>query len=417
MRRAYQFRMYPTAKQQVLLAAMMRDHADLYNAALQERRDGWNARKARHITDPKDRYGRVGAYDQITQLPAIRKADPDQARWSATSQQQTLRRLNTSFDAFFRRVKAGQSPGYPRFKKWTRFHTVTFVDGDGARFNSVPTNRPDKARVYLQGIGHVRVHAHRPIQGRIKTIEITRTGDPRARTRWQATISCDDVPVTPLPATGNVAGIDLATGDNGLAWTSDADRIANPRPLHAAAAKIADLQRRRERTTRGSRAHHRLSAQLAKTHRKAANIRRDHHHKTALDLVRRYDVIAHEALAVKNMTKAPKPKPDPHNQGAYLPNGKATKAGLNRSILDTGWTQFLAILHAKAESAGRTVTAINPTFTSQTCPECWHTDPASRTGRRFTCTGCGHTDHADINAARVICAVGTGLVPARHDPA
>lgn len=105
MRRAYKFRMRPTARQHVALQACVDAHRELYNAALQERRDGWRHSRTRI------RYG-----DQSAQLSGIREVRPDVAMWSFSSQQATLRRLTRAFDGFFRRVKAGQKPGYPRFK-------------------------------------------------------------------------------------------------------------------------------------------------------------------------------------------------------------------------------------------------------------------------------------------------------------
>src|SRR5271170_2433601 len=122
MRRAYVFRLRPTARQHVALAASVESHRELYNAALQERRDAWAVSKIRIY------YG-----DQSAQLTEIRAARPDQAVWSFSSQQATLRRLNKAFQGFFRRVKAGQRAGYPRFKGRARFDSVEWPkDGDGA---------------------------------------------------------------------------------------------------------------------------------------------------------------------------------------------------------------------------------------------------------------------------------------------
>ena len=144
------FRLRPTARQHVALAACVAAHRELYNAALQERRDAWS-----HSKTP------VSYADQSAQLTEIRAVRSDQAVWSFPSQQSTLRRLNKAFSAFFRRVKAGQRAGYPRFKGAARFHSVEWPrDGDGARW------RAQVSRVYLQGIGEVKVHVHRPVHGR-----------------------------------------------------------------------------------------------------------------------------------------------------------------------------------------------------------------------------------------------------------
>ncbi|WP_344279188.1 transposase, partial [Streptomyces hebeiensis] len=117
--------------------------------------------------------------------------------------------------------------------------------------------------------------------------------------------------------------------------------------------------------------------------------------------------IAHEDLKIRNMTKAPAPKPDPGRPGSFLPNGATSKAGLNRSIADAGWGVFLAILNAKAESAGREVMAVDPRNTSRTCPECGHTAKENRpTQQKFHCLSCGHQAHADVVGATNVLRAG-----------
>jgi putative transposase len=159
------FRLRPTTRQHVALAACVDAHRELYNAALQERRDGWSpANKTR-----------IGYGDQSAQLTGMRAVRPDQAVWSFSSQQATLRRLNKAFAGFFRRVKAGQKAGFPRFRGKARFDTVEWPkDGDGARW------LPEQRRVYLQGIGQVKVYLHREVRGRVKTIQIKRPADEHA---------------------------------------------------------------------------------------------------------------------------------------------------------------------------------------------------------------------------------------------
>lgn len=394
MRRSFKFRLRPTAKQEILLVAMLGAHCDLYNAALQERRDGY-----RHVSKTSIRYG-----DQSVQLKAIRAFDPDgQGRWGFSSQQATLRRLNLAFGAFFRRVKAGQAPGFPRFKGRGYFDSVEFPkDGDGIRWNSLPDS--GHTRVNVKGVGHVRVHAHRDVLGDVKTLTVKREGR-----NWYLVLSCDNVPAKPLAPTGAVVGLDLATGDNGLAYTSDGARLDNPRHLHHAADRLAAAQRDLARKKRGSANRKKAAARVAVLHRRVRNARLDHLHKVANAVIAQHNLIAVEALPTKNMTRRSKPKPDPETPGSWLPNGQAAKTGLNKSILDTGWGIFLNLLHAKAESAGRVVVEVPAAYTSQTCYECRHVDPASRKGKQFHCTGCGHIDDADINAARNILRAGLAL--------
>jgi putative transposase len=319
--RAYKFLLRPTARQTVTLGEMLRDHCSLYNGALEHRRTAY------HRAGVTIRYG-----EQSAELKAIRADDPGgQGRWSFSSQQATLRRLDKAFAAFFRRIKAGQTPGYPRFKGAGHFDTVVFPkDGGGCRWDATPHD--PQTRIRLQGVGHVRVHQHRPVAGRVRT------------------------------------------------------------KAHRAAAR-----------------------KVAKLYAKIRRQRLDFHHKTARALVQDHDVIAHERLNTAGMTRKPRPKPDPDSEGAFLLNGAAAKAGLNRSILDAGWGQFLAILADKAESAGRLVIPVDARNTSRTCPPsaggCGHISAENRpTQARFQCTTCGFTANADhVGATNVLNRAGLAL--------
>ncbi len=386
MRRASKFPLRPTSKQTGALAAMVEDHRLLYNGALEHRRTAWQTRS---ITI---RYG-----DQSAELKHIRRADPaGQGRWSCSSQQATLRRLDQAFQAFFRRIKQGQAPGYPRFKGKGWFDTVTWpADGDGCRWH------PEQRRVYLQGIGHVKVHAYRPVQGTVKTLSVKREGR-----RWFLILSCDGVPAVPLPPAGAVVGLDLGVAS--LLTTSDGRQVANPRWLAASAAKLARAQQRLARCQPGSKRRGKAKARVAALHAKVRRQRRDHAHKTALELVRRYDLLVHEALQIKGMTRSAS------GTVAQPGTGVAQKVGLNRSILDAGWGVFLAILADKAASAGRKLVAVDPRNTSRTCPDCGQVAAESRVSQAvFCCVACGHAAHADVNAAGNILRAGLARQAAR----
>jgi putative transposase len=396
--RAYTFLLRPTAGREVALRAMPADRCSLYNGALQERRDA-----CRHASKTSITYG-----DQSAQLKEIRAFDPQrQGRWSFSSQQATLRRLDKAFQAFFRRIKAGQKPGYPRFRSIGRFDTVVFpMDGDGCRWDSTPHD--PVTRVRFQGVGHVRVHRHRPVRGRVKTISVKREGR-----RWYVILACDRVPAQLLPATGSIVGVDM--GVRHFLTTSNGEHVANPRFLEASAEELAQAQRVLstfpQRTKRRTKKHRAAARKVAELHAKIRRQRLDHHHKQALALVRDNDVIGHERLNTAGMTKAPAPKPDPEQQGAFLPNGGAAKAGLNRSILDAGWGIFLSILANKAESAGRRVIPVDARNTSRTCPQCGHVAKANRpTQDTFECTACGFTANADhVGALNVLSRAGLVL--------
>ncbi|MCX4649545.1 transposase [Streptomyces sp. NBC_01446] len=402
MMRAYKFLMRPTVRQAQALGEMLRDHCSLYNGALQERRDAY-----RHASKTSIKYGQ-----QSAQLKDIRAFDPErQGRWSFSSQQATLRRLDKAFSAFFRRVECGEKPGYPRFRGVNWFDTVEFPkDGDGCRWDSTPHD--PVTRVRLQGVGHVKVHQHRAVAGRVKTVSVK--GEGR---RWFVVLSVEQVQPEPLPAAGSLVGIDLGIAN--FLTTSDGEFVPNPRHGRSNAAKLEAAQQAlstfpRVRRDRRTANHRRAVEKVAKQHRKVRRQRLDHAHKTALDLVRKHDFIAHEDLKIRNMVRRATPKPDPGIPGGFLPNGAGAKTGLNRSIADAGWGVFLTILAAKAESAGREVIAVDPRNTSRKCPACGHTSAGNRpTQAKFHCVSCGHTAHADtVGALNVLRA---GLV--RRDAA
>ncbi|MFF8848000.1 RNA-guided endonuclease InsQ/TnpB family protein [Streptomyces sp. NPDC015127] len=404
MIRAYKFLMRPTVGQTIALGEMLRDHCSLYNGALQERRDAY-----RHSSKTSIKYGQ-----QSAQLKDIRAFDPGrQGRWSFSSQQATMRRLDKAFAAFFRRVKAGQTPGCPRFRGVNWFDTVDFPkDGDGCRWDSTPHD--PVTRVRFQGVGHVKVNQHRPVVGKVKTVSVKREGR-----KWFVVLTAEQMQPEPLPATGSVVGIDLGIA-NFLA-DSNGGLVPNPRHGRRAAAKLEAAQQalsrfpRRKAKNRTAN-HQRAVERVAKLHGKVRRQRLDHAHKTALALVREHDFIAHEDLKIRNMSKAPAPKPDPETPGSFLPNGARAKAGLNHSIADAGWGVFLTILHAKAESAGREVIAVDPRNTSRRCPECGHTAKENRpTQENFHCVACDHQAHADtVGALNVLRA---GLVRREAQPA
>lgn len=383
VRRAYKFRAYPTRPQEGRAVRLLADHCDLYNAALTERREAWRMRRV------SVSYGM-----QSAQLKEIRRADPDgQGQHSFTGQQQTLRRLDVVFRAFYERCRAREKgPGFPRFKPYSRFDQVRFVNGDGARWS--PAAGGGWARAYFQAAGSVKVRQHRGVRGTVTALQLKREGR-----RWYVIVIAETEPL-PLPAAGREVGVDVGVAR--FLTTSDGEIVTNPRFLAASAEVIADLQRRKERARPGSGNRKRIRRALAREWRKVRNRRRDFHHKTARSLVGECDVIALENLNIAGMTKRSAPKPDPGRPGAFVPNQAAAKAALNKSILDAGWSQFTAILAGKAEDAGRRVVFVNPAGTSITCHQCGRrcARPQQKT---VICPIHGEMD-ADVNGARNIYA-------------
>ena len=258
---------------------------------------------------------KVTFYSQDAQLKEIRAKDLERyGRWAFTCERAAIRRLDRAFQGFFRRVKAGDKPGYPRFKGRGWWDSIEWEEKNGARWDSVP--HPRVTRVYLQGVGHVRVHQHRAVKGRVKSITAKREGG-----RWYVVLSCDEVPAEPLEPTGMAAGIDMGVAS--FLTASDGTHVANPRHLAATAGRLTAAQRDLAHKKRGSSRRRRATARVAGLHRKVRRQRLDHAHQTALALVRAHDLIVHEDLKISNMTKRPRPHPD--GNGGHAPNGAAAK--------------------------------------------------------------------------------------------
>lgn len=375
-KQAYKFRLYPTRKQAQALQWTL-DHArELYNAALQERRDAYRmAGKS------------ISYYDQAKQLPEIKAIREEYQAIHSQVLQDVLRRVDKAFDHFFRRVKQGQAPGYPRFQSKNRYDSFTYPQ---TGFSLTHDNR-----VSLSKIGSLKVKLHREIQGTIKTCTIKREGDG-----WYVIFACE-VEQEKLLISAEAVGIDL--GLLHFATLSDGSTIENPRHYRQAEKHLERLQQALSRKKRGSQRRQKAVKQVARAHRKVANQRRDFLHKASRQLVNRYGLIVFEALRPANMSKRPKPKQAA--DGTYLPNGAAAKSGLNKSIQDAGWGQFQQFCVYKAERAGRTVLFVNPRYTSQICSGCGAIRKKTLEERWHSCQ-CGTELDRDHNSALTILALG-----------
>jgi putative transposase len=364
VRKAFKYRLYPTRQQDAAMSAMLETHRRLYNDALAERKQAWE-QVQRSVS-----YG-----EQSGRLKAARKTNPFLAATNFSSCQATLRRLDKAFQAFFRRVKAGETAGYPRFKGRNRFDTVEFPSyGDGCRFEG--------RCVYFQHIGRVKVKLHRPIVGQIKTISFKREADG-----WYVVFSCDLGDVNVREAAGPAVGIDL--GLKAFLVTSEGESIAPPQHYRKAQAALRRAQRKVARRQKGSKRRAKAVHALQKQHQRIGNLRRDFHHKTARALVTRYGTIVHEDLNIRGIARS----------------------RLAKSTLDVAWGSFLQILSYKAEEAGVTVIAVPPHNTTQACSRCGTLPSVPKTlaDRMHSCSHCGYVADRDLNAAQNILRLGSSL--------
>jgi len=264
----------------------------------------------------------------------------------------------------------------------------------------------------LSKVGSIKVKLHRPIEGTIKTVTIKREGE-----HWYVYFACEVEACPRLPYTDEAIGIDL--GITHLATLSTGDTIENPKHYRRAEKKLATLQQALARKKRGSHRRKKAAKAVAKHHRKIANQRNDYLHKQSRQLVNTYATIVFEDIKPTNLSRRPNPKQD-EETGQYLPNGAAAKSGLNKSILDTGWSQLITMCEAKAANAGTVqVIRVDPKYTSQICSGCGVVRKKELSERWHSCE-CGCELDRDHNAALNIlhkglhqCMAGTQPTSAR----
>ena len=363
VRKTFKYKLLPTPEQEQTMAFVLRRCRELYNAALQERRDAWQ-KCHKNIT----------CTHQSAELPAIKDVRPEYHDVHSQVLQQVLTRLDRAYQAFFRRVEQGEKPGYPRFQSANRYHSFTYKQfGNGATLAN--------GDLILVKIGRIAVKWSRPLQDTIKTVTITHEADG-----WYCCFSCVDVPVQPLPPTGQATGIDV--GLKVFLVTAEAEVVQNPRYYRTVEKALAKAQRRVSRRKKGSKRRRKAVALLARKHQKVKRQRRDFQHKTALTLLRQYDIIYLEDLPVANLVQ---------------------NSHLAKSISDAGWAQFRIILEGKAAYAGRRVIAVSPAYTTQDCSGCGERVEKSLSVRTHICPSCGLVLDRDENAARNIQWAGQAL--------
>ena len=346
------------------MASLLETHRQLYNSALAQRK---------YIYESEQRT--VTYLEQSARLKIARKSDDLLSLCNFSSCQRTLKRLDRGFQAFFRRIKAGEKPGqtfakqkvgYPRFRGFGRFDSVEFTIGDGAKLTK-------EGRAYFQSVGDVKLKLHRPVEGEIKTATFRRCADG-----YYVIFVCDVEQTITEPSQNPTVGIDL--GLKSFLVTSDGELVEPPKLYRKAQAKLRRCQRSVARKKRGGKNRRKAVKNLARVHQHVANQRKDFHHKVAKSLVNRYGLIAHEDLNVKGMVRS---------------------LNLAKSTHDAGWASFLTILWQKAECAVVKMVAVNPCHTTQMCSccGCLPTVPITLSVRTYNCEHCGFSLDRDFNAA------------------
>ena len=348
MRLTFKYRLKPTKAQQLELCRCV------YNRTLGTRKDAYEQRGET-----------IGYFQTKRMLPAWKVEKPELQQVHSQVLQDVVMRVDLAFQAFFRRVKIGQEPGYPRFKGKGRYDSITYPQyGNGAVLNG--------RTLRLSKIGNVKIVLHRPVRGEIKTVTIRRRIG-----KWYVCFSCEVEP-RPLPVSGEMVGIDL--GLKTFAVLSNGEQVKRQRWVKQDAADIARLQRKKERLPRGSPERRQAVNALLHAYQRSNNRRHNFAHQESRKLVNRFGLIVFEQLDIQEMQS----------------NGNKV---VNRGTADVAWGRFVQLTLYKAEDAGRACVRVNPTGTTQSCSGCGEVVPKDLSVRVHDCPHCGLKIDRDLNAA------------------
>jgi putative transposase len=358
--KTFQYRLYPTAKQEAKMMATLDECRWLYNHLLEQRNTAW-----------EEQQQSLGLKDQYASLPALKTERPSLAEVHSQVLQNVAVRIDLAFKAFFRRCQAGEKPGHPRFRGRDRYDSFCYPQApSGCKLVD--------DHLTLSGIGTVRIRLHRVLEGKPKTVCVRRSSTGK----WYVTFSCE-WQSTSLPESAERAGIDMGLAS--FATLSTAETISNPRFFRTEEQALAKAQRHLAKEAKGTPQRKKRRKVVARVHERARWKRQDFAHQHSRRMVNRFQVIAVEDLSVNRMVR---------------------NHCLAKSISDAAWAAFAAMLSFKAAWAGRSFIAVNPAYTSQDCSACGQRQKMPLSDRVYRCPCCGLELDRDHNAALNILRLG-----------
>lgn len=365
MKRNFTYRLYPTRRQERELLRQFEICRLVWNFLLEDHHS------AREVGENPP-----SAYDQMRLLTELKGLWPELGLQDVNAQvlQDVAARVGKAMGAYFRRIRSGEEPGYPRFKGLGRCNSMTFPQ---TRYRCEPDTQ---GRLKVSKVGCIKMRQHRLLQGTPKTSTVHRS--PTGK--WYVTFSCVDVPATTLPTLASQVGIDLGVRE--FVSFSDGRVVHNPRHWDGDAKDLKRAQRKKSAEAKGSLGRAARVRVEARVHERVANRRADFTNKLAKSVVEDYGTVFIEKL----------------NPGKMGRNRRE-----RRDIRDAAWGMFVHKLEAKAEEAGsRAVVKVNPAYTTRTCRLCGWVKPEELRGPFFECGHCGHVEDRDLHAAKNILALG-----------
>jgi len=366
MRRSYKFRLDPSKTQKVMLQVWLDRCRELYNACLEVRKNHWERAKKS-----------ISLYDQVKELPEVKRECPEFKEINSQVLQTVPAKLDVAFRAFFRRTKAGQTPGYPRFRSSNRFNSFIHPQASVCKWT--------EKKVYLPCFGWVRWKPWKDLDTEgitPKTLTFKKEADG-----WYCIVSCEVEQPQPLESTGKHIGIDL--GLHHLVATSDGDFLGNLEPIKRQEKRIRKLQSIAEKRKKSSHRRRKAVDQIAKAHQHLERSK-----KAQLDIISRNLVNENDLIAVEDLEIA---------QLINLQSLTPTMTrGIHRNFRLASLGLFTHMITYKAEEAGRLVIRVNPRGTSQECSTCGQIVPKDLSVRVHKCPYCGLGIDRDTNAAKNI---------------